>query len=214
MSNTDNPTRRRILKAARRLFTSRGYDAVSITDLAEAARVNRAVLYYYFKNKRDLYRESIKSVLELIPALWKKREVIEGPPGERLENYLSALWRALKENRDAMPLIMREVSAGGRERELIFEQYLVPNVLQLAEILAEGAERGEFGKVPALMAAAAVLSGMIMPNFGLAVGRSFFGRAAPGMWDDRAYPDFYHEYVRRALGARSAKRSGKRGADK
>ncbi len=214
MVNADNPTRRRILKAARRLFTSRGYDAVSITDLAEAARVNRAVLYYYFKNKRDLYRESIKSVLELIPALWKKREVKEGTPGERLENYVKALWRALAENRDALPLIMREVSTGGPERELIFEQYLVPNVVHLAKIMEEGAAKGEFGDVPPLWAAVAVLSGMILPNFGLAVGRPFLGRAAPDMWDDQAYPDFYHEYVRRALGAKSAKGGGKRGADK
>lgn len=172
------------------------------------------MLYYYFKNKRDLYRESIKSVLELIPALWKKREVREGPPGERLENYVKALWRTLAKNRDALPLIMREVSAGGPERELIFEQYLVPNVLHLAEILEEGAAQGEFGDVPPLLAAVAVLSGMIMPNFGLAVGRTFFGRAAPDMWDDQAYPDFYYEYVRRALSAKSTKGGGKRGAVK
>jgi AcrR family transcriptional regulator len=214
VSNTDNPTRRRILEAARRLFASGGYDAVSITALAEAARVNRAVLYYYFKNKRDLYRESIKSVLELIPALWERREVREGPPGERFENYVNALWRALAENRESLPLIMREVSGGGPERELIFEHYLVPNVLQLAEILEEGAAQGDFGDVPPLLAAVAVLSGMIMPNFGLAVGRTFFGRAAPDMWDGQAYPDFYREYVRRALGGESTKGGGKRGADK
>ena len=52
-NNRDNPTRRRILRVARRLFADAGYDGVSVGELARAARVNRAMLYYYFKDKRD-----------------------------------------------------------------------------------------------------------------------------------------------------------------
>jgi AcrR family transcriptional regulator len=211
VENMDNPTRRRILKAARRLFSARGYHAVSITDLAGAAKVNRAVLYYYFENKRDLYRETIKSVLELIPALWERPDVKEGLPAERLDNYVAALWRALVENRDAMPVIMREISTGGSERELIFKQYIVPNAVHLAEIIEEGTARGDFGDAPPLMAAVAVLSGMIMPNFGLAVGGPFFGQAAKILSDGDAYVGFYRNYVRRALGAKPAGSGGKRG---
>ncbi|NIT35980.1 MAG: TetR family transcriptional regulator [candidate division Zixibacteria bacterium] len=213
-NNRDNRTRRRILKAARRLFSARGYHGVSITDLAAAAKVNRAVLYYYFKNKRDLYRETIKSVLELIPALWERAEVREGPPAERLDNYVAALWRALAENRDALPLIMREISTGGPERELIFKRYVVPNAVHVADILEDGMARGEFADAPPLMAAVSVLSGMIMPNFGLAVGRPFFGEAGELLSEGRAYVDFYRGYVRRALGVKPAKGGGRRGASK
>jgi len=187
---------------------------VSITDLAGAAKINRAVLYYYFKDKRDLYRETIKSVLELIPALWENPEVKEGPPAKRLDNYVAALWRALAENRDAMPLIMREISTGGPERELIFKRYVVPNAVHVAGILEEGMARGEFADAPPLMAAASVLSGMIMPNFGLAVGRPFFGKAGELLSGGRAYVDFYRGYVRRALAVKRAKGGGKRGASK
>jgi TetR/AcrR family transcriptional regulator len=213
-NNRDNPTRRRILKAARRLFAAHGYHAVSITDLAKTARVNRAVLYYYFKNKRDLYRETIKSVLELIPALWDRPGVKEGPPTERLDNYVTALWQALAENRDAMPVIMREISTGGPERELIFRRYIVPNAAHLAEIIEEGAARGDFGDAPPLMAAVAVLSGMIMPNFGLAVAGPFFGSAAAVLSEGSSYVDFYRGYVRRALGVKAAGGGGKRGTVK
>ncbi len=213
-NDRDNRTRRRILKAARRLFSARGYHGVSITDLAGAARVNRAVLYYYFKDKRDLYRETIKSVLELIPALWERADVKEGRPAERLGNYVAALWRALAENRDAIPLIMREISTGGPERELIFKRYVVPNAVHVAGILEEGMARGEFVDAPPLMAAVSVLSGVIMPNFGLAVGRPFFGEAGELLSEGRAYVDFYRGYVRRALGAKRAKGGGKRDATK
>jgi len=211
-NNRDNPTRRRILRAARRLFSRRGYDAVSITDLANAARVNRAGLYYYFKDKRDLYRETIKTLLDLIPALWERREMREGPPDKRLDRYVAALWQALAENRDAMPLIMREIATGGPERELIFTRYVVPNAFYVADILEEGMARGEFAAGPPLMAAVAVLSGMIMPNFGLAVGRPFLGEAAELLSEGRPYADFYRGYVRRALGARPGKGGSERGS--
>jgi AcrR family transcriptional regulator len=210
-NNQGNPTRRRILKAARRLFAARGYHAVSITDLAKASRVNRAVLYYYFKNKRDLYRETIRSVLGLIPALWERPGVREGPAAERLDNYLAALWEALGKNRDAMPVIMREISAGGPERELIFKHYLVPNAVHLAAIIEEGTAAGDFGGAPPLMAAVAILSGMIMPNFGLAVAGPFFGSAAELLSKGDGYADFYRGYVRRALGVKAAGGGGKRG---
>jgi AcrR family transcriptional regulator len=210
----DNPARRRILSAARRLFAARGYHGVSITDLANAARVNRAVLYYYFKNKRDLYRETIKSVLELLPSLWERSDVKGGTPAERLDNYVTALWQGLVANRDAMPFIMREVLAGGRERELIFNQYLVPNAVHLAEIIEDGMEGGDFSDAPPFMVAAAVLSGMIMPNFGLAVGGPFFGMAAEFLSDGTAYADFYRGFVRRALGTKAVRGGGKRGKAK
>ena len=202
----DNPARRRILSAARRLFAARGYHGVSITELANASRVNRAVLYYYFKNKGDLYRESIKSVLELLPSLWERADVREGTPAERLDNYVVALWQGLVANRDAIPFIMREILAGGRERELIFNQYLVPNAVHLAEIIEEGAATGDFGDAPPLIVAAAILSGMIMPNFGLAVGGPFFGRAAEFLSEGNAYADFYRGFIKRALGVKSRPR--------
>ena len=180
--------------------------------MANAARVNRAGLYYYFKDKRDLYRETIKTLLDLIPALWERREMREGPPDKRLDRYVAALWQALAENRDAMPLIMREIATGGPERELIFTRYVVPNAFYVADILEEGMARGEFAAGPPLMAAVAVLSGMIMPNFGLAVGRPFLGEAAELLSEGRPYADFYRGYVRRALGARPGKGGSERGS--
>ncbi len=187
---------------------------MSITDLAKAARVNRAVIYYYFKNKRDLYRETIKSLLELIPALWERPDVKEGAPAERLDNYVGALWETLAENRDAVPVIMREISTGGPEREFIFKQYVVPNAAHLAEIIEEGTARGDFGDARPLMAAVAVLSGMIMPNFGLAAAGRFLGPAADVFSEDSAYVDFYRGYVRRALGVKAAGGGGRRGTIK
>jgi TetR/AcrR family transcriptional regulator len=209
-----NPTRRRLLRAAQRLFADGGYDGVSVGELAGAAGVNRAMLYYYFKDKRDLYREAITNVLEVIPALWEREELRAGAPAERLDRYVAALWEALAEHRDAMPMVMRELASGGPERELIFSRYLVPNARFVAGIIADGINAGDFSPALPLFAAVAVVSGIIMPNFGFAVAGAFGAEVAGSVGEGREYADFYRAYVKRALAAGPPKRGDKRGKDK
>lgn len=49
-------TRGRLVRAARRLFATRGYDATPAVLVAEQAGVTRAALYYHFRDKRVLFR--------------------------------------------------------------------------------------------------------------------------------------------------------------
>jgi AcrR family transcriptional regulator len=46
--------RESLLEAAGRLFAGRGIDAVSMADIATAARVTRATVYNYFPNKQEV----------------------------------------------------------------------------------------------------------------------------------------------------------------
>jgi len=212
--NRDNPTRRRILRVAQRLFADGGYDGVSVGELARAARVNRAMLYYYFKDKRDLYRRTITNVLELIPALWERDDLKTGAPAERLDRYVAALWEALAENRDALPMIMRELASGGPERELIFNRYLVPNAVFVGKIIEEGISTGDFSPAAPSFVTVALISGIIMPNFGFAVGKPFVAEVAGSLGEGREYVDFYRAYLRRALGAGAGKGGDTRGKHK
>jgi AcrR family transcriptional regulator len=49
-------TRNAIISAAREMFTSKGYDASSIDEIAAAARVTSGALYHHFRNKREIMR--------------------------------------------------------------------------------------------------------------------------------------------------------------
>ena len=46
----------RILEAATGEFAERGYDGARIEAIARRAGVNKALLYYYFPSKGELYR--------------------------------------------------------------------------------------------------------------------------------------------------------------
>ncbi len=44
-----------IIDAAEKLFFSKGYDNVSMNDIADAVGMNKATLYLYFANKESLF---------------------------------------------------------------------------------------------------------------------------------------------------------------
>lgn len=57
--------RREILDAARALFATRPYTTVSITAVAEAAGVSRALVTHYFGGKRELFLEVLQGIGQL-----------------------------------------------------------------------------------------------------------------------------------------------------
>ncbi len=58
-SRTDDPTRARILEAARDQFLRLGFSPVTTDDIASAAGVSKATLYRAFPGKEQLFREVI-----------------------------------------------------------------------------------------------------------------------------------------------------------
>lgn len=61
MSSTERKKREKeqrrnlIIDAAEKLFFSRGYDEVTMDDVAQEAELSKALLYYYFKDKEALF---------------------------------------------------------------------------------------------------------------------------------------------------------------
>ena len=47
--------RQEIIDAAEKVFFAKGYDKVTMDEIAQKAEVNKALLYYYFKNKETLF---------------------------------------------------------------------------------------------------------------------------------------------------------------
>jgi TetR/AcrR family transcriptional regulator len=48
---SDNKARERILKAAKEIFSEKGFDGARMDPIAQTAGVNKALIYYYFKSK-------------------------------------------------------------------------------------------------------------------------------------------------------------------
>jgi TetR/AcrR family transcriptional regulator, regulator of cefoperazone and chloramphenicol sensitivity len=85
--------RDRILQIATELFADRGFDAVTIRDLAQRASVNVAAINYHFRSKDDLY----KAVVDQAFARWAREVVIVDmqSSGETPETVIRAIVESL-----------------------------------------------------------------------------------------------------------------------
>lgn len=76
-------TRGRLVEAARQLFWTRGYEATSLSDVVQRAKVNPGSLYYFFKTKEELLLAVLERYLGLLepaviePAFRRQRDPIE-----------------------------------------------------------------------------------------------------------------------------------------
>ena len=55
-------TRRTLLRESRRLFASRGYGAVGLAEIVQAAAVTKGALYHHFDGKTELFRAVLDEV--------------------------------------------------------------------------------------------------------------------------------------------------------
>jgi AcrR family transcriptional regulator len=60
----EDSKKERIVAEAIRLFCEKGYEATSVREIVEAVGVTKPVLYYYFKNKDELFRHVIETAMD------------------------------------------------------------------------------------------------------------------------------------------------------
>jgi len=94
--------------AARELFGSRGFAAVSVREVAARAGVTPAMVNYYFRGKHGLFRAVLEDILEeALAGMEEAGEQIAAPGGIR--TYLARHAAVLSANPWIAPLIYREV---------------------------------------------------------------------------------------------------------
>jgi len=82
---TDQDSRQLIIDAATVEFAAHGKSRARIDRIARAAEVNKAMLYYYFRSKDNLYREVLRNMLLGIMRLQSEMAAIDLPAGGKLE---------------------------------------------------------------------------------------------------------------------------------
>jgi len=60
----ENETKTKIINAARKLFSEKGFDGVSMEDIAQASGVRKSLIYYYFPSKEVLFEEIWINVID------------------------------------------------------------------------------------------------------------------------------------------------------
>jgi AcrR family transcriptional regulator len=91
-------SRRRILKAALRLFAAHGYAGTSIRMIAESAGISVGLLYNYFLSKADLLGALFEESMRDVQASFASAEA--AAPPERIDRLVRSSFEILDANRD------------------------------------------------------------------------------------------------------------------
>jgi AcrR family transcriptional regulator len=155
-------TRTRILAAACDEFGALGFAATSVDRIARRARVNKAMIYYHFQNKRALYTCIIRDVFAPITARVREAAQVAEAPAQKLDCVIEALVRSVDESTHFLPIFLREIADGGA--------HLGPEELGLIaglfatvrEIIGEGAEQNTFDRVHPALAHFTIIAPLVM----------------------------------------------------
>ena len=144
-------TRQAILRAAIDEFAHETVAGARTDAIARAAGVNKALLYYYFHDKEQLYG----AVLDYIFAQLSSRiiPVLESdcPPAEKIRRYLETYFDAVASFPEVPRIFQQEMMRSGREGSPHFERiaqtFTRPLAARLRQVLLEGMEAGDFRKI-------------------------------------------------------------------
>ena len=102
-----------LLTRATQLFAERGYDGLSMSQLAREAQISKALLYHYFPSKRRLFEAAIADGAEELRARTEPEP--NRPPAEQLAKTLDAFLEWVQERPAAFTTLIQSSSRDVRE---------------------------------------------------------------------------------------------------
>ncbi len=89
-------TKRKIIEAAKRLITEKGFEAVSVEDITRECGVAKGTFYTYFKRKEDITPEISMEFFESMAEEFA--EINEIPVYDRLRRYMHRFMELVQSN--------------------------------------------------------------------------------------------------------------------
>ena len=196
--------RERIVHAATAEFARHGYDGARMDAMAKAAGVNKALLYYYFPGKAELYRGLVLEHLGAVAASLEEAAAASADPALALAGVVRTLFDLLRDRPEIAGFILREVLNGwGHLKDGDFP-ILFRTTRPIASLVERGVESGGFRPVRPLFVHLIIIASL---NF-FTVSRVARARGARATRLPDIDPDpdefarFVGELVTRGLAAR------------
>jgi TetR/AcrR family transcriptional regulator len=144
-------SRAAILAAAAQEFAEHGIAGARTDAIAREARVNKALIYYYFKDKETLYGAVLDEAFGALKVNVFRVLDSELPSREKILAYVAAYFDFVAANRMYPKLMQREMmrARDGQSPHLdkLIKNYFRPIFTRVGELLSKGIADGEFRKV-------------------------------------------------------------------
>ena len=142
--------RQAIFAAALEEFSSRGFEATRLDDVAKRAKVAKGTIYLYFRDKESLFQELIRDMLVPIIGTIQTLGAVDLPLAVLADRLVDMFVREVYETprREIVRLMITEGRRFPKIAEFYYREVLSHVIAAVRAILRRAAERGE---VPAAL---------------------------------------------------------------
>jgi AcrR family transcriptional regulator len=144
-------SRAAIVRAAAIEFAERGYDAAGTDRIATRARVNKAMLYYHFGSKRELYLEVVREMVRTVGSRARAIADGAGTAEHKLDEWIAAIVEEAAARPWFASIMLREVAAGAPHFDVHTFQLMNDVFVAVRDIIDQGQREGVFRPVDPLL---------------------------------------------------------------
>ncbi len=110
-------TREKILQVAEKLFSELGYDAASIGTISKLAGINKATIYYHFKDKQSILHALYDDMVEQMKGRISKTNFTK----ENLKGHIREELNFLREKKDLVSILLMETMKTNTNDDSLFK---------------------------------------------------------------------------------------------
>lgn len=137
--------KQKILLSARQVFARKGYHGANLKEIAKGAGVANSLINYHFKNKEDLFRQTIQlfaldrmEALNRLLTLPQSREEMR----VRIQMFVDEMLRSYAKDPDGFEMIHKEVKANNKIIMQLFRETLLVTFENVCEFFKKAQEKG------------------------------------------------------------------------
>jgi AcrR family transcriptional regulator len=137
-------TRERILVVAERLFREIGYKKTNVADIAKMLRMSPANVYRFFDSKKAIHEGVARHLMGEVEDAAQRIVTGNGPAAQKLRDLMTSIHRMNCERYVGDSKLHEMVAIAMEEDWDVCVAHMERITGTIAEVIAEGAARGEF----------------------------------------------------------------------
>ena len=169
-----------ILESATEVFMESGFSGARVDEIARRAKANKAMIYYHFGSKLELYRAVLLRLFGDVLLEIERLRATEAPPREKLRGVYTRIAGHFGATRALPHIMLREILAGGKSMDAEASRAIFVIVSFVSETLQEGMRTGEFRQVHPLLLHMSILAPLMVHFAGSSFRERILAREMPG----------------------------------
>jgi AcrR family transcriptional regulator len=129
-----------IIAAAYKVFSSKGYSATMIEDIAKVANISKGLIYHYFNSKDELFTTLVKRAMEGALKLIRDASALSDSPWNRLHWLTTEIVTRAQQEPEEFLIIMQAYTTDAVPQDVraMAIQYTMTSSQAIRELIVEG----------------------------------------------------------------------------